>query len=369
VERATSTPPGRHTHCRDPLHCIIPPHILEALAASGGEHAAWAARALNRDQAIRIARVSNAKLRAGGPREGADALAVKPLPAVNREIRDAKNTENVDGDIVRSEGDADTGDAATDEGYAGLGDTFQFYLDIFDRNSIDDAGMPLRGVVHFGQDFANAFWDGKRMVFGDGDGQVLGRMTQSLDVIGHELTHGVTEDEAGLEYYGQSGALNESMSDVFGSMVKQYKRNETAEQADWLIGAEVWTPGIDMDALRSMKDPGNAYDNPLVGKDPQPAHMRDFVDTLSDNGGVHINSGIPNKAFYNAATKLTGHSWDRAGRIWYASLLDPTIKPTASFMRFARTSVRVAGRLFGPESDEVKAVRESWQDVGLETNA
>ena len=229
--------------------------------------------------------------------------------------------------------------------------------------------MPLRGVVHFGAQYPNAFWDGKRMVFGDGDGQILGRMTASLDVIGHELGHGVTEDEAALEYFGQSGALNESMSDVFGSLVKQRKLNQTAEQADWLIGSEVWTPDIAGDALRSMKAPGQAYDDPLVGKDPQPAHMRDYVETVDDNGGVHINSGIPNHAFYTTATKLGGFAWERAGRIWYESLQHPALKPTTGFARFARITLRVAERLHGQTSGEVKAVREGWDKVGVPTSA
>ena len=125
-------------------------------------------------------------------------------------------------------------------------------------------------------------------------------------MIGHELGHGVTEHEAGLEYWGQSGALNERCSDVCGAMVKQYKLGQDAASADWLIGSEVWTPTIAGDALRSMKAPGEAYDDPLVGKDPQPAHMDDYVESVQDNGGVHINSGIPNKAFYLAATKIGG---------------------------------------------------------------
>ena len=167
--------------------------------------------------------------------------------------------------------------------------------------------MPLRGVVHFGERYPNAFWDGQRMVFGDGDGEVLGVMTGSLDVIGHELGHGVTETEAGLEYFGQSGAMNESLSDVWGSLVKQYKNHQDAASADWLIGSEVWTPTIAGDALRSMKAPGTAYDDPLVGKDPQPADMENYVETIQDNGGVHINSGIPNHAFYLAATEIGGY--------------------------------------------------------------
>src|SRR5262245_10749917 len=117
----------------------------------------------------------------------------------------------------------------------GSGTTRQFYRDLFDRNSIDDHGMRLEGYVHRGVEFNNAFWDGQVMVFGDGDGRIFTDFTKSLDVIAHELTHGVTEHTAGLEYHNQSGALNESMSDVFGSLVKQWSLQQSASEADWLI--------------------------------------------------------------------------------------------------------------------------------------
>jgi Zn-dependent metalloprotease len=354
--------------CRQPLFCVLPPQVLRSIAVNGKEgQRAWAAAALDRDQSLRLARVQNAKVRAGGPREGADALAVMPEPQPNRIIRDANGSEDVNARTVRREGEGPTGDSTVDEAYDGLGRTFAFFSEVFDRDSIDDAGMPLRGVVHFGEQYPNAFWDGRRMVFGDGDGEVLGQMTKSLDVIGHELGHGVTEDEAGLEYYGQSGALNESISDVFGSLVKQHALGQSAEEADWLIGSEVWTPTIQGDALRSMKAPGQAYDDPLVGKDPQPAHMRDFVATTEDNGGVHLNSGVPNHAFYRVATAFGGKAWEKAGRIWYEALVNPTLRPNSSFARFARLTVRSSGRLYGSEAGETQTVREAWEAVGIPT--
>src|SRR5207302_5822793 len=135
--------------------------------------------------------------------------------------------------------------ASVNQAFDGLGDTRQFYLDVFQRDSIDGRGMRLDGYVHRGVKFNNAFWDGREMVFGDGDGQIFGDFTGSIDVIGHELTHGVTENTAALEYHDQPGALNESVSDVFGSLVKQWVRKQTADQADWLIGAEIFTPGVD----------------------------------------------------------------------------------------------------------------------------
>ena len=203
------------------------------------------------------------------------------------------------------------------------------------------------------------------MVFGDGDGELFNRFTIALDVIGHELAHGVTEDEAGLVYMFQPGALNEHLSDVFGSLVKQKALGQTADQADWLIGAGLLAKGSNGEALRSMKAPGTAYDDPVLGKDPQPDHMDQFVETMQDNGGVHINSGIPNKAFYLAATSIGGHAWEKAGRIWYETLRDPRLTSEAKFVQFAYLSASVAGRLYGDGSDEQPRSTDAWMEVGV----
>jgi Zn-dependent metalloprotease len=353
-------------HCRSHgLHCVLPPIVLENIARNGSdEQRDWATRALSCDHSIRLARVQNSHAGVAGPNQRADALVGVSEPHPARVISDAQNTENVRGPIVRREGDPPTGDVPTDQAYDGLGDTFEFWFEAYGRHSIDDAGMPLRGVVHFGDMYPNAFWDGQRMVFGDGDGQVLGVMTGSLDVIGHELGHGVTEAEAGLEYWGQSGAMNESLSDVWGSLVKQYKLHQDAASADWLIGSEVWTPSIAGDALRSMKAPGTAYDDPLVGKDPQPGHMDDYVETIRDNGGVHINSGIPNKAFYLAASAIGGNAWDAPGQIWYQTLTQ-RLQPTSDFKEAANATVEAATDLFGSGGTEEQAVQKAWEEVGV----
>lgn len=356
--------------CRNPIQCLIPPNVLRRIAERGNaRQREFALRTLSLDELIRSARLQNAALRRGVPREGVDVLAqlgqAVTTPTPRRQIVDARNRSTVLGRVVRREGDPATGDDASDEAYDGFGCTFDFFLNLFGRNSIDDQGLPLRGVVHYGREYANAFWDGRRMVFGDGDNEIFSLLTRSLDVIGHELTHGVTEDEAALQYIGQSGALNESISDVFGSLVKQYRDNETADEANWLIGEDVWTPNIDGDALRSMKAPGTAYDDPLVGKDDQPAHMDDFVFTTTDNGGVHINSGIPNHAFYLVATELGGHAWEVAGRIWYDALRDPGTTARSNFAEFARVTLAVATRLYGRSSDEEDAVRAGWNGVGI----
>jgi Zn-dependent metalloprotease len=288
-----------------------------------------------------------------------------PEGEAQRTIFDARHTQTLPGRLVRSEDTPATEDVAVNEAYDGLGATYDFYWDVFSRNSIDDDGLPLNATVHFGQKYDNAFWDGQRMVFGDGDGEIFNRFTVSVDVIGHELTHGVTEDEAGLIYFYQAGALNESLSDVFGSLVKQRRLNQTADQADWLIGQGLLTSKIHGVALRSMKAPGTAFDDPVLGKDPQPAHMRNYVRTFDDNGGVHTNSGIPNHAFYLIATQLGGHAWEKAGRIWYETLRDGRLRRNTGFLRFARLTYANAGRIFGSASPEQRAVHDGWQQVGL----
>jgi Zn-dependent metalloprotease len=352
-----------HSHS---IFCIVPPIIFDRIARDGSPtQREWALDTLSRDHSLRAARLQNAILRAGGPLHP-DALATAEAGKPKRTIYDARGTEQLPGEPVCREGDTPGDDEiAMKEAYDGLGDTYAYYWTAHDRDSIDDAGMPLEGVIHYGQNYDNAFWDSQRMIFGDGDGELFNRFTIALDVIGHELTHGVTEDEAGLNYWQQSGALNESISDVFGSLIKQYKRGQTADEADWLIGEGLLADGVQGRALRSMAEPGTAYDDDILGKDPQPAHMDNYVHTTADNGGVHVNSGIPNHAFYLVASELGGHAWEKAGAIWYSALRDPRLQPTARFSTFARTTARAARRLFGDDSDEARAVATAWDSVGV----
>jgi Zn-dependent metalloprotease len=203
------------------------------------------------------------------------------------------------------------------------------------------------------------------MVFGDGDGEVFATFTGSLTVIAHELTHGVTAQTTNFVYLGQSGALNESVSDVFGALVEQYHLGQSADRASWLIGAEVFTDKVQGVAMRSMRAPGTAYDDDVLGRDPQPANMRDYVHTNDDNGGVHINSGIPNLAFVTTALELGGPAWERAGRIWFETLTGDGLSRSADFAAFAGRTIAVAGTRYGAQSAEVHAVRAGWETVGV----
>ena len=355
--------PGRKS-----IFCILPPHILVAIANNGTKQQRESAlRALSMDHSIRTNRLTF--FLTGGLKVPHVETGESATPQKQRTIYDAKHTESLPGQLIRAEGQNPAADAAVNQAYDGLGDTFDFYLDVYQRNSIDNKGLPLKASVHYGQDYDNAFWNGQQMVFGDGDNQIFTGFTACLEVIGHELTHGVTGSEANLNYQGQSGALNESISDVFGSLVKQKKLNQTAAQADWLIGEGLLVEGIHGVALRSMKAPGTAYDDPTLGKDPQPADMAHYLQTTEDNGGVHTNSGIPNHAFYLAAASIGGFAWEKAGQIWYDTLLDPRLKATANFAAFANLTALNAAHRYGVNSDERKAVLDAWKKVGVKISA
>ncbi|RIX28793.1 M4 family metallopeptidase [Amnibacterium setariae] len=343
------------------MHCtLVPPYILQALARQDDPAVRDAAvRTLAFEKTFAVSRLI-------GDRALRQATATT-APRLQRLIHDALNGEDLPGELVRREGAPASADVAVNEAYEGLGDTWELYLGVYGRNSIDDAGLALSGTVHFSEQYDNAYWDGEQMVFGDGDGMLFNRFTISVDVIGHELTHGVTGATADLAYKNQSGALNESISDVFGSMVKQYSLGQTAEEADWLIGAGLLAESVNGVALRSMRAPGTAYDDErLGGKDPQPAHIRDYLRTTSDNGGVHTNSGIPNHAFYLAAVALGGNAWERAGRVWFETLTGGELRSDATFPQFAQLTVATAERLLGTEAR--KAVAEAWAGVGLVTS-
>lgn len=345
------------------MHAIIPPYLLARLADAEAPHLAAAAEAARATLATpRVYHRVPANLDVSI--EG-DALVFEGSPDPDRVISDAQNRETLPGVRVRGEGDPATGDEAADEAFEGLGETFAFLWDAFDRASIDGVGGTLEATVHYGDRYDNAFWNGERMVFGDGDGDVFRGFTGSLSVIAHELGHGVIEHGGGLTYQGQSGALNESVADVFGALTEQHARGQTVTEASWLIGEGIFTDAVQGTALRSMKAPGTAYDDDVLGRDPQPAHMRDYVETTQDNGGVHINSGIPNKAFHLVASALGGYAWERAGRIWYLTVTRGALPRTADFETFAAATAATAAAEYGEDSEEVAAVRTAWGAVGV----
>ena len=294
-----------------------------------------------------------------------NAAAPQTTSGGARETYDAGGVELPDGELgmlVRDEASAASGDAPVDAAHDHAGVVRDFLREVLGRDSIDGAGMVLQSTAHYGEAYNNAFWNGSSMTYGDGDGKTFSPLSQSLDVVGHEMMHGVTERTSGLRYSQQSGALNESFSDVFGELMEQWAANrsgfgspDAAKGADWLIGEDTFTPGTAGDALRSMKSPGTAYP-----KDPQPAHMDQYVETTEDNGGVHINSGIPNKAAYETAVRLGG---EKLAKIWYAALTE-RLQADATFADAAAATVDAAIALY-QDRPEAQAVRDAWKSVGL----
>ena len=364
---------GQAAH--DELLCsIAPPDILARVAERGSpEDREAAIRTLVESVALRARRNAVSSLMRDLNVDLADFSFMSGTPAVaaeeRRTVYDAQHGGHLSlpGRRERGEGDPPAADPSVNEAYDGSGATYDFYMDVFKRNSIDGEGLELVSSVHYLTDYDNAGWNGVQMVYGDGSGRLFakGAFTKAIDVIGHELTHGVTQYTAGLVYHKQPGALNESMSDVFGSLVKQYGRGQSADQADWLLGEGILGSAVHGEALRSMKAPGTAFD-----LDRQPAHMDDYQDLpddddpRNDHGGVHINSGIPNRAFFLAATAMGGYAWEKAGRIWYATLTEH-LRPFSEFLDAAEATVAVAGELFGDGGQEQEQVRDAWRQVGV----
>lgn len=318
---------------------MIPIRILEKLAAAG--------------------KISKRSLLIGNQLR-ARRMAPIPVPHIDgetRNIHDAQNMTHIPGKEARAEGDPESKDVAVNEAFDALGATYKFYKEVFGRDSIDGKGMLMLGIVHYDKDLDNAYWDSTEMVFGDG--QYFNRFTADLSVPGHELTHGVTEHTANLDYQNQPGALNEHISDAFGAMIEQYTYQQTADKAHWLVG-ELLTQGkIKGRALRDMLNPGTAYDDPIIGKDDQPAHMKNLYTGWQDNGGVHINSGIPNKAFATACIMMGGFSWETIGRVWYDVLVNHC-KYDTKFQEFADMTYASA---VGP--DQQNAIAAGWAAVGI----
>ncbi|GGR57004.1 hypothetical protein J2S40_003307 [Nocardioides luteus] len=325
---------------------IVPPYLMQRLDPG----------CLDKDNGFRAARAEHLTA----------VIAQRPAPeagdtaaeAGDWTVYTANNGTDLPGEKVRAAGEPESGDESVDEAATGITGSLALFEEVYGRDSYDGRGIEVVMTVHYDQSYANAFWDGKQLVFGDGDGKIFQRFTKAVDVIGHELSHAVTEHTAGLVYQGQSGALNEHLSDVFGSCLKQRLLGQSAEEADWIIGEGLFTESVQGVGLRHMLEPGTAYDDPELGKDPQPAHMDDIYDGTDDNGGVHINSGIPNRAFALAAKAIGGNAWDGVGKIWYAALTGGAVTTDADFAGFAAATVAEAG-------EHAEAVTTAWSEVGV----
>lgn len=356
--------------CRHGLHCIIPPYLLDCLsdcadatspASADLNMKAWLAQTQRQSDTLRQDRM--------GFHPGAHmpAIAATASQGKTREIYDARNlgTSTLPGKLVRSEGQTppQISDPAVNEAYDHSGITYDFYNQVFARNSLDGRGLALVSSVHVGKNLNNAFWTGQQMAYGDGDGKLFTRFTKSLDVVGHELSHGVITYSADLTYQNESGALNEHYADVMGMLTRQWFTKTDAASADWLVGKDTMGPAATARSLRTFTA-GKAYENDTYfGTDPQPKNVRDQYRGSDDNGGVHINSGIPNHAFYRFAIELKGNAWETAGKVWYDTLL--TLKPGTQFVDMVQATDKTAVALHGSGSAVQRALMMAWKAVGL----
>jgi Zn-dependent metalloprotease len=252
-------------------------------------------------------------------------------------------------------------DPAVSTIYATTQKVAEFYRTVLSRNSVDNNGLDLVSSVHYQQNYDNAFWNGQQMVYGDGDGTVFTEFYKSSDVIGHELTHGVTQNESGLLYEGESGALNESISDSFGAVFNQWLNGWPASTPEgWLIGAGIMgsqARARNKTCLRDMNDP--AGDHCLS---PQPASYKQFDPT----GDVHFNSGIPNKAFALFAQASGGNAWERAIKVWYSACTNRKVSSGATFVDFAAVTIEAASAVGSDVADQLK---QAWAAVDLPLDA
>ncbi len=332
---------------------ILPPYLLKELAKRNPNNPVF-------NQTLKLTE----KLFKQAPDESTINLvrAGAPVGKAIRIIYSANNTQDLPGTKVRSENDKPVGDAVVNDAFTFHGNTRDFYKAVFKRNSIDNEGMNLIGSVHYSEKYDNAFWDGSQMIYGDGDGDVFATFVL-IDVIGHEMSHGVTQFTSNLNYEGQSGALNEHFSDVMGVLVRQYTNKLTSDQDSWLIGPGIFTQSVKGRALRDMLNPGTAYDDPRLGKDPQPASMDNYVQTFEDNGGVHLNSGIPNRAFALFAKAVGGYAWEVAGQVWYATNSGKNrVGSDVDFNGFAKKTIENCKTMF---PQHVRKLTLAWAAVGI----
>ncbi len=236
---------------------------------------------------------------------------------------------------------------------------YDYYNQRHNRNAIDGNGTSMKLVVNLDNNLNNAFWNGESMSFGNGDGNDFRDLAASYDVTGHEMTHGVVENTANLVYEFQPGALNESFADVFGTLFEFYARPGTA---NYLMGEDVTTPNIAGDCLRNMEDPAASN---VAFDGQQPTKMSEFRNLPNtdqgDNGGVHINSGIPNRAFV-IIHKAVGN--DKVEQIYYRAL-SLYLTRSSKFIDARLAIVKAAEDLFGANSAESNACKTAFDTVEI----
>jgi Zn-dependent metalloprotease len=303
-----------------------------------------------RTQVAKLARVTSL-VAAGAVAPGAVAAA----PAIT--VHDCNHGEATPGALVNDP--ATSSDVTAKQVFVETTSVAAFYSEVFGRNSIDGAGMTMLSSIHYSISYNNAFWNGSQMTYGDGDGEIFIDFSKGNDVIGHELTHGVTQHSLQLTYVNEPGGLNESISDCFASMFRQWEAKQDVNAGDWLIGADVMGPTAKQRGMTCLRDLSNPASTSCLS--PQPTNYSQFKTGMDP----HISSGIPNLAFSTICKAIGGNSWDKAGKIWYKSLTGFGPTPNMKMSAFANRTRSVAADLFAGDTAVANAVDAGWKTVGL----
>ena len=345
---------------RLPCGCcfIVPPELLKEL--SRGQKVAPVDAKTYQDSFLETMRLRQVR---EGHRVAAliGRLSIVPEAAPHQaeeHIFDCRNRMSLPGRAVAN---PPTAGEAFQTVFQTTGQVAEFYQTVLGRNSVDNRGVDLVSSLNYGRNYQNAFWNGQQMVYGNGDQHIFVDFWRSPDVIGHELTHGVTQNESGLRYEGESVALNESISDCFGAAFNQWvSKAQASKDEGWLIGAGIMGPdakGKGYTCLRDMVNPAAQH-----CLSPQPTSYAHFDPTAD----VHINSGIPNRAFALFARAAGGNSYDSPIKLWYAACTGGRLSASATFADFARSTLDAADRWTGPDKAQLaKAVRDAWQTVAV----
>jgi Zn-dependent metalloprotease len=341
----------------------VPQKLLRHLADKAGKSDS------QRGAALHASVDHMSEVRAQRARHSAEpAAGEKGAHALHRRIYDADGQTFLPGTLLRDDGHGPVRDKAANQAYDNLGLALEFYESVLGRDSVDGKGMRIDASIHYSMDFGNAMWTGRQMIVGDGDGKDVVGVAQSLGIIAHELSHGVTQHlvkgalgvvlEAGKPpaLKGEAGALNESFSDVFASMIKQWHQGIDAGDADWLVGEDILAPHAGK-AVRSLKDPGKRQCT--WDEDDQIKHY----DQWKHDTEAHDGSGIANHAFYLAATRLEGKSWERLGSLWLESY--GKLKPQATFRDLANATLDVAAARHAAGAAAHGALQDAWKQVGV----
>jgi len=342
-------------------HCtcfIVPKDVLDRFANDkklSSELRQASAQTARVSSALRKLRtqageVTNAVMAGGG-----HLVELAAAPKIT--VYNCKHTQTLPGASITSPGASK--DTTVKRAFGETTLVAQFYKQVFKRNSIDNAGMTMMSSVHYGKNFNNAMWNGSQMVYGDGDGKLFVDFTNGNDVIGHELTHGVTQHTLQLNYQNDAGGLNESISDCFGSMFRQWQAKQDSASADWLIGKDIMGPTALARGYTCLRNMANPADKKALAA--QPTNYSQITPGMDP----HYSSGPPNLAFCLACKGAGGNSWDAVGQVWYRVLTGSGANPAMTMPAFAARTRQVAGQLFGAASTAATSIDQAWKQVGL----